>query len=405
MDNIRQKTDKTHVFDPSIKEILPHEKMYNVQIGNERFVLSGASLSSDAPSYFTNYFSNSANNDKILFIDRSPTVFKLIYAHLQGYYLEIDDADVFTKLFNDALYYNLPKLRDSLKNNEYYYVLIEGKSLKFSKNLISGPGNFPNFFTVANDALYEDISNLIVDKKWIRPPPQAAPSLNRCSVLLIELIKIFQGVEIEIRSEEHRKSLIREAKYYRFGSLVEKLIKHKIIYNPFWEKEEILITLEYLDQKSLDLSRDYWSYKRFYVDEFERILQIQFEYPDVEINQDDNNYIIFKFHSKSNHKLQSLLTKFSASREMTFANVAFIQNKTLIKIPLSQFKSFNSSIKLNSKQLDSLKTVESINWKLLKSLLRFKFLKHQEKHFILPELVKAEAVETIGDFYNELQFI
>lgn len=89
-------------FDPSIPAILPHDKVYLIQVGYKLFKLSGASLLSDAPSYFTTYFLQEENKDSVLFIDRSPTVFEKIYNHLQGYHINIENDYEFVYLLQDS---------------------------------------------------------------------------------------------------------------------------------------------------------------------------------------------------------------------------------------------------------------------------------------------------------------
>lgn len=299
----RSVQEMTTHYDPSIKKILPHSKMYTIQIGNERFILSGASLSSDAPSYFTNYFSQSANSDQVLFIDRSPRIFQYIYSHLQGYHVEIDDADTFTGLFSDALYYHLPQLRQLILNSDYYYANIGGESIKVSKKLLSGRGNTPNFFTVANDSLYKDISDIITDMNWIRPPPQAAPSLNRSPILFKELVHMLQGAEPEIRSPEHRRSLIKEAKYYRFNALAEKLQNIIEVYNPFTGAQEIAVSLDSINPECLVLQPGHYvCYKRKYTEESPKVLLIRITKPEVSWVGDT----ALVFHNETANKIQSL---------------------------------------------------------------------------------------------------
>lgn len=270
-------------FDPTIKNILPHTTMYTLEIGSERFVLSGASLSSDAPSYFTNFFSNSGNANQVLYIDRSPKIFAWIYAHLQGYHVEIPDADTFTGLFFDALYYNLPQLRQNILQSEYHFANIGNESLRVPKRLLATPGNSPNFFTVASEALFKDITAMMPTRRWIRPPPQASITLNRCPILFRELINVLQGVEPEIRSAEHRRSLIKEARYYRFNGLVQKLIPSKVVYNPFQHREELVIDVEHVDIKCLLPGCDYVLYKRAYTEEEPRVLVVKVTEPEVVI--------------------------------------------------------------------------------------------------------------------------
>jgi hypothetical protein len=306
-------------FDPSIKNVLPLEKIYTLQIGSEQFHVSGASLSSDSPSYFTNFFLNEQNKDKILIIDRSSEIFRLILQHLQGYHLEIPNADVFTRLFNDALYYSLPQLMKNLTiKNEYYYTIIESEYLKIPRKIMSdsAKGNYPSFFSVSNDALYRDISPLMINRNWIRPPPQAAPHLSRPLSLLKDLISLLENVEIQIKSKEHRRSLIKEAKYYRFYGVVQKLIDHRIIFNSLTNDEEIIVELSHIDHKFITLKPgceySLFYYQRPYeIDTEARLLNFQIESNnDVLLDSETKTLIIKqKTLSKLARILKSLLSK------------------------------------------------------------------------------------------------
>lgn len=100
-----------------IPHILPHERVFPVQIGTELFKLSGASLSSDAPSYFSQYFRcqlDTAENRGVdpnaaihtLYIDRDPVTFRDISLHLQGYHVKPVDGKHFVRLFADAQFYS-----------------------------------------------------------------------------------------------------------------------------------------------------------------------------------------------------------------------------------------------------------------------------------------------------------
>lgn len=70
--------------------ILPPEKVFPIQIGSELFRLSGASISSDAPSYFTQFFEEQIKQNeesggvRTLYIDRDPETFRDVARHLQG---------------------------------------------------------------------------------------------------------------------------------------------------------------------------------------------------------------------------------------------------------------------------------------------------------------------------------
>jgi hypothetical protein len=118
-----------------IPEILPHERVFPIQIGSELFRLSGASISSDgkyshplcltlrtqakkarAPSYFSQFFQcqlkqaeengDQSKSIRTLYIDRDPVTFKDISLHLQGYHVTPKDASHFVKLYADAQFYS-----------------------------------------------------------------------------------------------------------------------------------------------------------------------------------------------------------------------------------------------------------------------------------------------------------
>lgn len=104
-----------------IPAILPSERVYPIQIGSELFKLSGASLSSDAPSYFSQYFVSqmkrneeageeaggaAASPMRALYIDRDPETFRDIARHLQGYHVKPRDGTHFVRLFADAQFYS-----------------------------------------------------------------------------------------------------------------------------------------------------------------------------------------------------------------------------------------------------------------------------------------------------------
>jgi hypothetical protein len=122
-------------WNTDIPNILPHERVFPIQIGSELFRLSGASISSDgmygkgekdgkgtkadkprAPSYFSQFFQcqlqqaedngDDSNAIRTLYIDRDPGTFRDISLHLQGYHVMPRDGSHFVKLFADAQFYS-----------------------------------------------------------------------------------------------------------------------------------------------------------------------------------------------------------------------------------------------------------------------------------------------------------
>lgn len=252
-------------FDPNIPQILPHEKMYKIQVGKSLFKISGASLSSDGPSFFTEYFSkkrspannNDANNDgtessenEVLFIDRSAEVFEWIYQHLQGYIIEIKDEVQYTMLFADAMYYNLPRLRSLLKETDYYFSNIGGQSFKIAKNLFRRKGDSPNYFEIYAATVYIDVEELIISRKLLRPPPHSAPYVPRSSEYFKDLLTLLGGATLDL-DDNRRDALIKECRYYRFLNLEQRLIKSHVSYNPTTKKEEICLLLKDLSKKCI----------------------------------------------------------------------------------------------------------------------------------------------------------
>lgn len=238
-------------YDPHISVVLPHEKVFSVQVGYRLFRISGLSLSSDAPSYFTRFFSQPENTEKVLFIDRSPVVFEKIYNHLQGYPMNVENDYDFINLWSDCFYFGLKKMLKFL--SEDIFATIGSRSFKISKSLFVNTGNYPNFFTVNFDTLISDDSNIVEEKNILRPPPQRPTSVpNRSPALFSDLLELLRGNHLIIKNDEHRQLLMRECKYFRFLELEQRIVKHRIINNPFAPtKQEIILNLLDLNRRGI----------------------------------------------------------------------------------------------------------------------------------------------------------
>ncbi|CAI5759472.1 unnamed protein product [Candida verbasci] len=266
----------TDEFDPTIPMVLPHEKVYSIQVGYKLFRLSGLSLSSDAPSYFTNYFSDPENEDKVLFFDRNPVIFEKIYNHLQGYSVNINNDYDFVHLWSDCFYFGLKRLQKLLTEYDIFSS-VGNVSFKIPKSLFMGSeGNCPNFFTMQYDRLLINNLNIIERNNMLRPPPQTpAIVANRSPLLFSDILELLRGNTSIVRDEEHRKLLIKECRYYRFLELEQKLIKVKIL------NDAIIIDLFEITKKGTwNKSKDKsfecpLFYKRPYITEPSRELIVQ----------------------------------------------------------------------------------------------------------------------------------
>jgi hypothetical protein len=233
-----------------IPNILPHEKIYTIQVGGEKFILSGASLSYDSPSYFTDYFLEHPNLNE-LSIDRSPKVFQKIYMHLQGYSIKIEDEYEFLYLLVDSNYLRLKKLKERMLL-EPLIICVGGKQFKIHRETLSQKGNYPNYFSIIYNTMLQD--PYTTHEALIRPLPVSPYVSVRSAEIFEQLLFGLQGNKIEIKNENHRKNLLDDCRYYQFFALEQEIINHKILRNPFTGSEEIVIG--YKDIKKSGLLND-----------------------------------------------------------------------------------------------------------------------------------------------------
>ncbi|KAI1337701.1 BTB/POZ domain-containing protein [Xylariaceae sp. FL0016] len=259
-----------HKLISKIPNILPHERVFPIQIGSELFKLSGASLSSDAPSYFSQYFqcqikrASESGEDfstaiRTLYIDRDPVTFKDISLHLQGYHVSPRDGTHFVRLFADAQFYTLPKLMSQLYE-ESIFISIGHREFQIPRDIFTGPGNSPNFFSLGFGVFFSSPDEIFpgLDRKdLIRPPSIMPPSVpNRSADIFHELLHLLRGYPVQIRSDEHRASLLRDCRYFNFKGLEQKLISHHISYNQSRRKHEIVLRLEDILKSGISIVGD-----------------------------------------------------------------------------------------------------------------------------------------------------
>ncbi|KAM7212811.1 hypothetical protein V8F06_011799 [Rhypophila decipiens] len=282
-----------------IPKILPHERVFPIQIGCELFKLSGASISSDAPSYFSQYFENQIrqaqeNGEDIgtairtLYIDRDPVTFRDISLHLQGYHVQPRDATHFVRLFADAQFYSLPKLMSQLYE-ESVFTSVGHREFQIPRELFSDPGNTPNFFSLGFAIFFstpEDLFPGLDREGLLRPPSIMPPSVpQRSAETFAELLHLLRGYPVNIRSETHRAELLRDARYFNFKGLEQRLIPHNISYNQSRNRDEIVLRLRDIlksgitigpEPTNLDPLAGWVTYARPYVDDkpYELVLEI-----------------------------------------------------------------------------------------------------------------------------------
>lgn len=330
-------------FIPQIPNFLPLNNMYTIQVGMKCFKISGASLSSDGPSYFTNYFSDTKNSLELLFIDRSPKVFDKIVSHLQGYYIDVNNCVEMIQLYSDACYFNFPRLKYLLENMDIF-AKIGTKEFRIPRKLFRDPGNSPNFFTTSSEYIFKDISNVINDLNLIRPPVQAPILLTDRSSDLFEIIlNYLQGNEVTITSYSLRRSIIKECRYYRFLGLEQKFVESNIFWDDFSSKPAILLKMEDIKprQISINESRIYpfmtIHYRRpFLDDDVTRVLYFQ----------TDSNLVIFEKNMKRVSFFADAYLKFtkafSAVIQQFPDTFEISESKISIKFGFQEYDSFSA---------------------------------------------------------------
>ncbi|KAH7406796.1 hypothetical protein DE146DRAFT_405323 [Phaeosphaeria sp. MPI-PUGE-AT-0046c] len=254
------------VESPGGPDMLPAGKVFPIQIGSELFRLSGASISSDAPSYFSHFFGEQLHNNggragdvRTLYIDRDPDTFREIALHLQGYHITPKDGEQFVKLFADAQFYSLPRLTKQLFSTDIF-IRIGGTPFQIPRDLFSSPGDSPNYFSLGFAQFFSTPSEVFpgLDRNaLLRPPSISPPSApSRDGETFAELIRILQGYTPEIRNETHRAQLLRDARYFHLKGLEQRLIPCEISYNLKRQHSEILIRLEDIRQSGVSFSVD-----------------------------------------------------------------------------------------------------------------------------------------------------
>lgn len=247
-------------------DILPREKVFPIQIGSELFRLSGASISSDAPSYFSHFFGEQlhsttgrAGDLRTLYIDRDPVTFRDISLHLQGYHVKPRDGEHFVRLFADAQFYSLPRLTKQLFNMDIF-IRIGQRDFQIPRDLFSSHGDSPNFFSLGFAQFFSTPSEVFpgLDRRSLLRPPSILPPAvpNRSGDTFAELLKLLQGYAVNIRDEAHRAELLRDARYFHLKGLEQRLIPCDISFNLARNTSEILIRLEDIRQSGVSFTPD-----------------------------------------------------------------------------------------------------------------------------------------------------
>jgi len=153
----------------------------------------------------------------------------------------------------------VPRLTKQLYKTDIF-IAIGGRPFQIPRDLFSSPGDSPNYFSLGFAQFFSTPSEVFpgLDRNaLLRPPSISPPSApNKNGETFAELIRILQGYEVEIRNDEHRSQLLRDARYFHLKGLEQRLIPCDISFNLKRQQSEILIRLEDIRQSGVSFSAD-----------------------------------------------------------------------------------------------------------------------------------------------------
>ena len=153
----------------------------------------------------------------------------------------------------------VPRLIRQLLYSEIH-INIGDTQFQISRDVFSAPGDSPNYFTLGFGAFFSSPTDTFpgLDKQGLlRPPSIHPPSLpNRSAEVFKELLHYLKGYPIDIRTETHRVTLLKEARYFHFKGLEQRLLPHEISYNTSRHSKEILLRLEDIRQSGISFVSD-----------------------------------------------------------------------------------------------------------------------------------------------------
>jgi hypothetical protein len=154
---------------------------------------------------------------------------------------------------------SVPRLTKQLFSTDIF-IRIGGTPFQIPRDLFSSPGDSPNYFSLGFAQFFSTPSEVFpgLDRNaLLRPPSISPPSApSRSGETFAELIRILQGYTVEIRNNEHRSQLLRDARYFHLKGLEQRLIPCEISYNLKRQVSEILLRLEDIRQSGVSFSPD-----------------------------------------------------------------------------------------------------------------------------------------------------
>lgn len=270
-----------------------------------------------------------------------------------GYFcMPKSDAEFFYLLI-DASYFHLPRLLQQLTATGIF-AKVGMRFFRIPRSLFSRPGDVPNYFTNNISTVYSLIEPS-GNHDFIRPQQFAPPTVSgRSSELFQDLLGLLEGgcTETIIKSDSHRRSLIKECRFYQFRNLEQRLLPVTLHTNRCRQVEEIILNLEDIDPMNITLEPIRMGYKtafysRPFVDDKQHPRELIFQI------SDDETVALIKsppliwevsFYDETRLRVQKLLNLFS---ERFGCQKSIGQHGYVVDV-------IDAAIKLNNHPLDPL---------------------------------------------------
>ena len=154
--------------------------------------------------------------------------------------------------------FTVPKLVSRLYE-ESIFISIGQREFQVPRDTFTEPGDSPNFFSLGFGVFFSSSDDLFpgLDRTdLIRPPSLLPPSVpNRDPNIFEELLRLLRGYPVHIRDEAHRQALLRDARYFHFKGVEQRLISHSLDYNLVRGRYEIVLRVENIQKSGISVSR------------------------------------------------------------------------------------------------------------------------------------------------------
>jgi hypothetical protein len=133
----------------------------------------------------------------------------------------------------------VPRLTSQLTTTTPLHTTIGSTPFTLPRDLFTNsPGNSPNYFTLASQLFTTTANNPtpseenfpgLSQRSLLRPPallPLCVPS--RDARIFADLVRLLKGYEMEVKSDEHRRMLVRDARYFCFRGVEQGLVRCSI---------------------------------------------------------------------------------------------------------------------------------------------------------------------------------